>query len=211
MALCLFGPIPSRALAIHFPIPKLEKAGFVHDLPPTAAPILGRQLIGIPFCNPSSSSSDRRPLVDSQLICRFTQCANNSGCGPIHRAIRRYAVDHQIAEGIGLGKLRRQTTGLIHVLRPASQLLKVLIDATVGRHQGLLRTTASVQTPKVVLVDKVVHQVVPQQKPIDLFKIKSKDKGKPEHEARLAAYGALVVTQQRAGLYSMPCAAAVLA
>jgi hypothetical protein len=39
-------------------------------------------------------------------------------------------------------------------------------------------------------------------KPIDLFKIKSKDKGKPEHEARLAAYGALVVTQQRAGLYS---------
>ena len=45
-------------------------------------------------------------------------------------------------------------------------------------------------------------------KPIDLFKIKSKDKGKPEHEARLAAYGALVVMQQRAGLYAMPCAAA---
>ncbi|KAI5916473.1 hypothetical protein [Thauera sp. 2A1] len=44
-------------------------------------------------------------------------------------------------------------------------------------------------------------------KPIDLFKIKSKDKGKPEHEARLAAYGALVVTQQRAGLYAMPCSA----
>jgi len=43
-------------------------------------------------------------------------------------------------------------------------------------------------------------------KPIDLFKVKSKDKGKPEHEARQAAYGALVVTQQRAGLYSMPCA-----
>lgn len=38
-------------------------------------------------------------------------------------------------------------------------------------------------------------------KPIDLFKIK------PEHEARLAAYGALVVTQQRAGLYAMPCSA----
>lgn len=44
-------------------------------------------------------------------------------------------------------------------------------------------------------------------KPIDLFKIKSKDKGKPEHEARLAAYGVLVVTQQRAGLYAMPCSA----
>ena len=45
-------------------------------------------------------------------------------------------------------------------------------------------------------------------KPIDLFKIKAKDKGKPGPAARLAAYGALVVTQQRAGLYAMPCAAA---
>lgn len=45
-------------------------------------------------------------------------------------------------------------------------------------------------------------------KPSDLFKIKTKDKGKPEPEAQHAAYGALVATQQRAGLYSMPCAAA---
>ena len=45
-------------------------------------------------------------------------------------------------------------------------------------------------------------------KPSDLFKIKSKDKGKPEPAAQHAAYGALVVTQQRAGLYSMPCSAA---
>lgn len=43
-------------------------------------------------------------------------------------------------------------------------------------------------------------------KPSDLFKIKARDKGKPEPEAQHAAYGALVVTQQRAGLYSMPCA-----
>ena len=45
-------------------------------------------------------------------------------------------------------------------------------------------------------------------KPSDLFKIKTKDKGKPEPAAQHAAYGALVVTQQRAGLYAMPCAAA---
>lgn len=45
-------------------------------------------------------------------------------------------------------------------------------------------------------------------KPSDLFKIKPKDKGKPEPAAQRAAYGALVVTQQRAGLYAMPCAAA---
>lgn len=45
-------------------------------------------------------------------------------------------------------------------------------------------------------------------KPGDLFKIKAKDKGKPEPAAQHAAYGVLVVTQQRAGLYAMPCAAA---
>jgi len=48
-------------------------------------------------------------------------------------------------------------------------------------------------------------------KPSDLFKIKAKDKGKPEPAAQHAAYGALVVTQQRAGLYAMPCAAGALA
>ena len=47
-------------------------------------------------------------------------------------------------------------------------------------------------------------------KPIDLFKIKSKDKNKPVYEARLAAYQALVITQQREGLYAMPCAAGAL-
>lgn len=45
-------------------------------------------------------------------------------------------------------------------------------------------------------------------KPSDLFKIKTKDKDKPEPAAQHAAYGALVVTQQRAGLYAMPRAAA---
>lgn len=45
-------------------------------------------------------------------------------------------------------------------------------------------------------------------KPIDLFKIKAKDKNKPVYETRLAAYHALVITQQHEGLYAMPCAAA---
>jgi len=44
-------------------------------------------------------------------------------------------------------------------------------------------------------------------KPIDVFKVKPRDKGKPEAEGPLAAYRALVVTQRRQGLYSMPCAA----
>lgn len=44
-------------------------------------------------------------------------------------------------------------------------------------------------------------------KPIDVFKVKARDKGKPEAEGPLFAYRALVVTQKRQGLYSMPCAA----
>lgn len=48
-------------------------------------------------------------------------------------------------------------------------------------------------------------------KPIDVFKVKTRDKGKPEAEGPLAAYRALVVTQRRQGLYSMPCAAAATA
>jgi hypothetical protein len=44
-------------------------------------------------------------------------------------------------------------------------------------------------------------------KPIDVFKVKAREKGKPDAEGPLFAYRALVITQQRAGLYAMPCAA----
>lgn len=44
-------------------------------------------------------------------------------------------------------------------------------------------------------------------KPIDIFKVKARDKDKPEVKGPLAAYRALVVTQRRQGLYAMPCAA----
>jgi hypothetical protein len=46
-------------------------------------------------------------------------------------------------------------------------------------------------------------------KPIDVFKVKARDKGKPEAEGALFAYRTLVhVLQGRPGLYSLPCAAA---
>ncbi|WP_297834586.1 hypothetical protein [Thermomonas sp.] len=48
-------------------------------------------------------------------------------------------------------------------------------------------------------------------KPIEVFKVKPRDKGKPEAEGPLFAYRELVVTQKRAGLYSMPCASGALA
>lgn len=44
-------------------------------------------------------------------------------------------------------------------------------------------------------------------KPIDVFKVKPRDKGKVEAEGAMFVYRALVVTQRRAGLYWMPCAA----
>lgn len=60
-----------------------------------------------------------------------------------------------------------------------------------------------------VTADRIMQRAgLDSAKPSDLFKIKAKDKGKPGPAAQHAAYGALVVTQQRAGLYAMPCAAA---
>jgi hypothetical protein len=44
-------------------------------------------------------------------------------------------------------------------------------------------------------------------KPIDVFKVKPRDKDKPDAAGPLFAYRTLVVTQRRAGLYAMPCAA----
>ncbi len=46
-------------------------------------------------------------------------------------------------------------------------------------------------------------------KPIDVFKVKARDRGKVEAEGALFAYRALVhVLQGRPGLYALPCAAA---
>ncbi len=43
-------------------------------------------------------------------------------------------------------------------------------------------------------------------KPNDLFKVKTANKGKPEYEGPLHAYRALVESNRRQGLYWMPCA-----
>lgn len=43
-------------------------------------------------------------------------------------------------------------------------------------------------------------------KPIDVFKVKKQNKGDPKYEAPLRAYKTLVITNQRAGIYAMPCA-----
>lgn len=42
-------------------------------------------------------------------------------------------------------------------------------------------------------------------KPADLFKVKARDKGDPRYEGPLFAYRRLVQTQQREGLYALPC------
>ena len=43
-------------------------------------------------------------------------------------------------------------------------------------------------------------------KPIDVFKVKSRDKDKPGADLQLLAYRNLVISQKREGLYAMPCA-----
>lgn len=59
-----------------------------------------------------------------------------------------------------------------------------------------------------VTAERVMQRAdLDSDKPIDVFKVKARDKGKPEAEGPLAAYRALVVTQKRQGLYSMPEAA----
>jgi hypothetical protein len=45
------------------------------------------------------------------------------------------------------------------------------------------------------------------EKPIDLFKVKKENKGKPEYEGPLHAYHTLVKSTRRPGEYWMPCAA----
>ncbi len=64
---------------------------------------------------------------------------------------------------------------------------------------------------EVTTADRIMQRSgLDSDKPIDLFKIKAKDKNKPVYETRLAAYHALVMTQQHEGLYAMPCAAGAL-
>lgn len=59
--------------------------------------------------------------------------------------------------------------------------------------------------------DRVMERAgLPGNKPIDPFKVKAQNKGKPEHEGPLHAYRALVQSRKREGLYWMPCAQAAL-
>lgn len=46
-------------------------------------------------------------------------------------------------------------------------------------------------------------------KPVDVFKVKAKNKGDPKYERPEQAYKLLVETNQRAGTYAMPCATKV--
>lgn len=48
-------------------------------------------------------------------------------------------------------------------------------------------------------------------KPSDIFKIKKQNKGNPKYEGPHHVYTTLVITDQRAGTYAMPCAASVTA
>lgn len=156
---------PRRTLPIHLAISKVEESGLVYHLSPTAAAVLGRQLLGVSLCNPAPGRCYRSPAVDGQRSSSFTQHADDSRSRPVHGAIGCDAIDHQVVECIGLHEFRRQASRLIHVLGPSAELLEVPINVAVGLNQRVVGTTTSVQAPEVVLTDKVVNQVVPQGNP----------------------------------------------
>ena len=82
--------------------------------------------------NPPSSHGDRGPSLDSYVTGSFPKRSHNAGSRPIHCAIRGDAIHHKIMKHVRLDELRRQLPCLIHVLRPATKLLEVLVDAAVG-------------------------------------------------------------------------------
>ena len=96
----------------------------MHDLPPTAAAIFRWQVFGEPLYDPASRRGNRSPALDGQFGSGLAQRAHDPCSRPIHRTIRRDAVDHQIVERIGLGEFRRQPSDLIHVLGPAPSCSK---------------------------------------------------------------------------------------
>jgi hypothetical protein len=61
------------------------------------------------------------------------------------------------------------------------------------------------------LLGGTVERLQQSDKPIDLFKVKTANKGKPEYEGPLHAYRALVKSNQRQGVYWMPRASPDLA
>ena len=82
-------------------------------------------------------------------------------------------------------------------------LRRVLIDQS-----GSVKGELARGEHKSLQTDRVILQPANQdgRKPIDPFKVKDRDKGKPEHEGPLHAYRELVHARQRDGLYWMPCA-----
>jgi hypothetical protein len=58
-----------------------------------------------------------------------------------------------------------------------------------------------------MLAERIMDRAgLQSDKLVDVFKIKARDKDKPEAHGPLFAYRALVVTHKRQGLYAMPCA-----
>ena len=100
-----------------------------------------------------------------------------------------------------LEKLKRLTKGAL------SEMRMLLLE---------LRPSALVETDLSELLDRLAEAIMSRAglssgKPSDLFKVRPRDKGKPQYEAQHHAYEVLVECHKREGLYWMPCASPNLA
>ena len=103
----------------------------MHHLPPTAAAVLGWKLLGMPVRDPAASGGDGCPALDGQLRGGLAQRADDAGGRPVHRAVRRDAIDHQVVEHIRLDELRCQAPRLIHA--PAPEAVAILAEQVAQR------------------------------------------------------------------------------
>ena len=101
----------------------------------------------MPVRDPAASGGDGVSSLDGQLRGGLAQRANDAGGRPVHRAVRRDAIDHQTWNTSDWTNSAALAPRLIHVLGPAAQLLEVLIDARVGGTEFVLCSAAPVHGP----------------------------------------------------------------
>lgn len=90
---------------------------------------------------------------------------------------------------------------------PDGSIVSTPIRCTDGQAAVVFKPLWSFKSESVTAERVMQRADLDSDKPIDVFKVKARDKGKPEAEGPLAAYPALVVTQKRQGLNSVPGAA----
>jgi hypothetical protein len=78
----------------------------------------------------------------------------------------------------------------------------LLSDAQAAIFKALWHFRGKPETAEVIMTKAGLDSL----KPVDIFKVKTSNKGDPRYERPKLAYDTLVHTRRREGLYWMPCA-----